>query len=263
MHLSPSLLRDAFATACVFAACNALLVLVSTLRARLHYCPETTRKLLHIGMGLLALTYPFVFTSALPVLLINATFLLLLTLGRCSSVGRTRPSDARLRAGTYPSPEQTRSACAILRERFQDHWHDLTCRIPRKTVGEFYFPLAVALLFLLANGDPLLFCIPLLILTIADAAAALIGCNYGLHPYRTAAGRKSLEGSAAFLLCTFLLTEIPLLFIHLPPGTAIFIALTLAASMTLIEALSWRGLDNLLLPLTSFALLSLLLRAAA
>lgn len=232
MQLSPALLRDAFATACVFAASNALLFLASTLRSRCNCEPETTRKILHLGMGFVALCYPFVFTSPFPVLLINGAFLILLLLGS-------------------------------LHEPLRHRWHHLTSA-PRKTAGEFYFPLAIALLFLLTNGDPLLFCIPVLILAISDAAAALIGCHYGLHPYRTAAGRKTLEGSAAFFLCTFLLTELPLLlFTTLPPTTAIAIALTLAASMTLIEALSWRGLDNLLLPLASFALLSLLLRAAA
>src|SRR5688572_11958966 len=222
MQLVP-ILRDTFAAACVFAASNVLLLLVSTLRARLDCRPETTRKLLHMGMGLLSLTYPFVFSSPLPVLLINGGFIVLLF-------------------------------AVTIQEPIRHRWHHLTSPVNRKTAGEFYFPLAIALLFLLTRGDPLLFCIPLLILTISDAAAALIGCHYGLHPYRTAAGRKSLEGSAAFLLSTFLLTQLPLLlFTTLPPTTTIAIALTLALSMTLVEALSWRGLDNLLLPLVSFA----------
>jgi phytol kinase len=226
-------LRETFATACVLAISHALLLLVSALRARLRYGPETKRKLLHLGVGLVSLSYPFVFTSPLPVILINAAFICLLLLGR-----RHEP----------------------LRRR----WHDLTSRVDRQTVGEFYFPLSIALLFLLTRNAPLLFCVPVLILTISDAAAALIGTRYGLHPYRTAAGHKTLEGSAAFFLCTFLLTQLPLgLFTPLSPTTAILIAATLAVCMTLVEALSWGGLDNLLLPLVSFALLSLLLRASA
>ena len=232
MLLTSSLIRDGFATAVVFAASNALLLLVSALRARHHHHPETSRKLLHLGLGTIALTYPFLFKSAWPVLVINFGFLCLL-LG------------------------------ALVHEPLQYRWRDVVSRVERKTVGEFYFPVSVALLFLLTRGDPLLFCIPVLILTIADAAAALVGCHYGLHPYHTAAGRKSLEGSAAFFLSTFLLTQLPLLlFTPLTPAAAIAIASTLALTMTIVEALSWRGLDNLLLPLTSFALLNLLLRAA-
>src|SRR5687768_5911033 len=115
MQLSPSLLRDALATACVFAASNALLLLVSTLHARLDYRPETTRKLLHIGMGLVALSYPFVFTSPLPVLLINGAFVLLLLLG-------------------------------AIHEPLRHRWHHLTSPVNRKTAGEFYFPVAITLL---------------------------------------------------------------------------------------------------------------------
>lgn len=260
MQLAPTL-RDTLATACVFAACNALLLLVSTLRAHLNCRPETTRKLLHLGMGLIALTFPFIFHSALPVLLINGTFLLLLTAQ--STVGQRFLSAMRLRAGAFLPPEQPRSTRTSLYRRSQNDWHHLTSRVNRKTAGEFYFPLAIALLFLLTGNDPLLFCIPVLILTIADSAAALIGCHYGHHAYRTAAGRKSVEGSAAFFLSTFLLTQLPLLlFTSLSPTTAIVIAAFLALTMTIVEALSWNGLDNLLLPLASFALLNLLLRAA-
>lgn len=231
--LSPSLLRDGLATACVFAASNALLLLASTLRARRHYHPETTRKLLHLGLGGIALTYPFLFRSAWPVLVINFGFLCLLLGG-------------------------------LIHEPLQYRWRDVVSRVERKTVGEFYFPISIALLFLLTGSDPLLFCIPVLILTIADAAAALVGCHYGRHTYRTAAGHKSLEGSAAFFLAAFLLTQLPLLlFTPLAPAAVIAIASTLALAMTIVEALSWRGLDNLLLPLASFALLNLLLRAAA
>jgi phytol kinase len=232
MQFVPTL-RDTLAAACLFAASNLLLLLVSTVRARLDCRPETTRKLLHMGMGVLSLTYPFIFTSPLPVLIINGGFIALLVLG------------------TIHAP-------------LGHHWQHLISLVNRKTAGEFYFPFSIALLFLLTGHDPLLFCVPVLILTISDAAAALIGCHYGLHPYHTAAGRKTVEGSAAFLLCTFLLTQLPLLlFTPLSPATAILIAATLALCMTLIEALSWRSLDNLLLPLSSFALLSLLLRAAA
>ena len=227
-----SMLRDTVAVTCIFAASNALLVLVASLHRRRRYRPETTRKLLHLGMGSVALTYPFVFTSPLPVLVINAVFMALLLAGR-------------------------------LHEPLGHRWTHLTSGIDRHTLGEFYFPLAITLLFFLTPGNPLLFCIPVLILTISDAIAALIGVHYGLHPYRTAAGRKTVEGSAAFCLCTFLLTQLPMLvFTPLPHTTVVLISGTLALGMTVVEALSWRGLDNLLLPLSSFALLTLLLRAA-
>ena len=75
-------------------------------------------------------------------------------------------------------------------------------RVERATFGELYFPLSVAWLFWLTCGDdPLLFVIPILMLTLADAAAAVVGARYGLTPYIGAG--KSLEGSAAFAVVAF------------------------------------------------------------
>ncbi len=56
--------------------------------------------------------------------------------------------------------------------------------VERTTLGELYFPMAVAVVFWLARGQsPLLFCVPMLVLTLADATGALIGLRYGLTRY--------------------------------------------------------------------------------
>src|SRR5205823_14717265 len=89
----------------------------------------------------------------------------------------------------------------------------------RSTFGAVYFPIAVGILFLLFRFEPiedeasryLLYCIPVLLLTLADAMAALIGVRYGQARYATSEGHKTIEGSLAFFLVGFFCTHVPLL----------------------------------------------------
>jgi phytol kinase len=140
--------------------------------------------------------------------------------------------------------------------------------VERVSLGEVYFPLAVGILFLLyLHEDPdqsarrqVLYCVPLLLLTLADAVAALIGVNYGKWHYTTSDGRKSTEGSLAFFICAFFCVYVPLL---LATNTGrletLLIALLIAWLATMFEAISWAGLDNLALPLISYLLLRIYL----
>jgi phytol kinase len=106
----------------------------------------------------------------------------------------------------------------------------------------------------------MLFCIPLLLLGLADAAAALVGIRYGLTQYHTSEGLKSAEGSVAFFACAFLIVHLPLLLCtDVDRVESVLIAVLLAWLATLFEAVAWGGLDNLVLPLASFLLLRMYL----
>ncbi len=203
--------------------------LMSGLRAYRHWSspdPEVLRKLLHIGMGLVTLSFPCLFAASWPVLLLTVVFTLLLALLRVS------PAMQRLLGGVIDG-------------------------VRRDSMGEIYFPLAVGMVFLLSAGEPVTFCIPILILALADAAAALIGRRYGTLRYATVHGVKSVEGSVAFLAVAFLSTHLPLLlFTETGPAESLLIALTVALLVMLLEAVAWRGLDNLFIPLGAFVLLS-------
>jgi phytol kinase len=99
-----------------------------------------------------------------------------------------------------------------------------------------------------------------LLLTLADAAAALIGVSYGRWRYTTADGQKSAEGSFAFFTCAFFIVHVPLLLWTDTGRTeTLLIALLLAWLATMFEAIAWSGLDNLILPLVSFLLLKIYL----
>ena len=98
--------------------------------------------------------------------------------------------------------------------------------------------------------------IPILLLTLADAGAALVGIRYGTVSYSTEDGSKTIEGSLSFLLVAFFCAHVPILLAtDVGRPETILIALLLALLTTMSEAIAWRGLDNLFLPLLAFYLL--------
>jgi phytol kinase len=128
--------------------------------------------------------------------------------------------------------------------------------VERTSWGELLFPVSVAIVFVLAKGDPLLYSVPILILTLADAVAALIGIYYGHVQFKTLEGSKSIEGSLAFFIVTFLCVHIAvLLFTDTGRAESLLIGLLMGVVVMMFEAVAWRGLDNLFVPLASFALL--------
>jgi phytol kinase len=189
--------------------------------------PEASRKLFHIGGGLTTLTFPWIFTSSWPVIL-----LALITLPSLLALKYIRA--------------------------FKNNLGTILYRIERKSFGEIYLPFSICLLFVIVGTHPLLFIIPVLILTLADPIAAIVGGHYGRLRYLTIKGQKSIEGSAAFFLVAFFCIYVPLLlFTDTGRVEDVLIATLVALLVMLVEAVSWNGLDNLLIPLSSYFLLLL------
>jgi phytol kinase len=199
--------------------------LVSWGSARFQLHPELSRKLVHIVMGVVTLSFPWLFSASWPVLLLAVLAVAAL-------------------AGTR--------LLAPLRNRFGGVLHG----VKRHSLGEIYFPLAVAALFMLSSTNRLLYLIPLLTLTLADAVAALVGTRYGTLRYATSEGSKSAEGSVAFFTVAFLSAHVPLLLMsQTGRAESLLIALVLGVLVMLFEAISVGGLDNLFIPLGSYLLL--------
>jgi phytol kinase len=96
---------------------------------------------------------------------------------------------------------------------------------------------------------------------LADSSAALVGTTWGRRFYFIKHERRSVEGSLVFLAVAFLSISGPLLLLSdLDRSTVVLLALQLALLVTCVEAVSTRGIDNLLVPLATFILL---LRLAA
>lgn len=209
----------------VVTAISALLLVLRWWQRTASPSPELVRKLAHIGTGLITLSLPFLFDRNWPVLLLSS--LSLMTMVALRLVGP-------------------------LKQGLGNVLHS----VARSSGGELYFPLSVALLFVLSTGNRLLFEIPIMVLTFADAVAALAGTRYGLTPYRSADAEKSAEGSIAFFLVAFLSTHIPLLLLtDIGRRKTLLIGLCIGLIAMLLEAIAWRGLDNLFIPLGGFVLL--------
>ena len=215
---------DLIAVAAVIGASVALLAALDACR-RFAIGPEGLRKLAHVGTGGLAMPFPWIFSSLQPVLLVCGLALALLL-----AIAKIPCARARLGGSLH-------------------------C-VDRDSGGEFYFPVAVAILFALARGDKLLYIIPILVLTFADAVAAILGSRYCTVAYEGIGGTKSLEGSVAFFTVAFFAVHVPLLlFSEMSRAQTLFVALDIALVVMLLEAVSWRGLDNVVIPLGVFLLL--------
>ncbi|MEM1274547.1 MAG: hypothetical protein AAGF88_12060 [Pseudomonadota bacterium] len=130
--------------------------------------------------------------------------------------------------------------------------------VKRQSWGDFLLVLSVALIYVLFGGEPVLYVLPLLILTLADAAAALAGVRYGQTFFTTEDGVKSVEGSAMFFLVALIVSMICLLLLtNVPRANVIAISTGVAVFATVLEADSWDGFDNLFLPLGVFILLAI------
>ena len=207
---------------------GALIVLLLLLRYYQVSCkphPETVRKLMHSLMGALTLSFPWLFSETWPVwFLAGGSVVLLFSL----------------------------RALPVLR----DGVSNVINAVDRNTLGELYFPLAVACVFQFSAGNLVLYLVPVMVLSFADAMAAVVGLRYGQLRYQTSEGEKSLEGSIAFLLVATLCIHVPLLLLSdLGRSETLLIALLLGMLVMLFEAIAWRGLDNLFIPFACFFLL--------
>ncbi len=217
------------AMAAVLAALGLLLVGLKAAEKWGRFHPEVLRKGVHVGMGLVVLPMPWVFDRAWP--------MIVLAVVACGVMVAMR-SIRWLRRGVGTVMDG----------------------VGRESLGEIYFPIAVTLLFVLSQGDWLLYVVPILMLTLADAVAALVGLRYGQLRYQTSDGIKSIEGSLAFFLVAFFSAHLPLLLLtDTGRAEAVLIATILAFLVMMLECVAWRGLDNLFIPLGAHAFLRLYL----
>ncbi len=141
----------------------------------------------------------------------------------------------------------------ILRLPYLKHTFNPVFNLRHLSLGEIYFPISIILLFYLTKENYLLFAIPVLILSLADAAASIIGVKYHRIQYTLFNNKKSLEGSAAFFIISFFCIVIPIYLIK--DSFPLLSSLLLALILTLLEGACSKGLDNLLLPICTYLLL--------
>lgn len=196
----------------------AVMAAVKLAGRRYAWSAELQRKCVHVATGLYALTLPLTFSERWPVLALiglAGTVMLVLRLPRFAETGI---------GSTLHGVE-------------------------RKSYGELLLALSVGFIFCFSLDNPVLFVLPITVLTLSDAAAAMIGTRYGRRLFAVEAGTKSLEGVTMFFLVTWIVAMVLLLLMtDIGRINVVLLSLAIAAFGALVEADSWRGFDNLFVP---------------
>lgn len=131
----------------------------------------------------------------------------------------------------------------------------------RSNLGTVYFPLAAAVVVLVFWDFPPLMVAALMPLTWGDGLAPVVGKAVGKRFYTVHTSVRTLEGSAGFFVAGFIFTWLALWVMPGPPeitaAAALLPALIITMLTTLIEAVSIWGLDNLTITAAAIIVLSL------
>jgi phytol kinase len=209
MLLNNNLLGIIIATIYIFA----LIGLAELLRARRGYSSNFTRKVIHIGVGMMSWALIFVFTSPWPFIIMCLLFAVFLYLD--------------YRFEFFPAMASK----------------------DKNNMGTVYFPISAAAVVFVFWSQPPLMVAALMPLTWGDGLAPVVGRAYGKRPYYVANHKRTFEGSLGFFLFGFLFTWLALWLLPGPPEitplAALLPALVVTVATTLVEAVSIWGIDNL------------------
>ena len=223
--MPPEIASDVPYALIISGAILLLFVSAEVLRRKAGIPTEYTRKLTHVGAGAIVIGFPWMLTSPVVVGVLALGFTAILVAGRVLGL--------------------------------------LTCvhDIDRTTGGAYYYPLAVFGTFWLADGNPLLYCVPIAVMAVADTVAALVGRKTGEIRYRVMDNSRSLEGSLSFFGLALLILLVGMGIAGQPSWPAMLIvALVAAVLCTATEAISVRGADNLFIPYACFLVLDRTIR---
>lgn len=138
--------------------------------------------------------------------------------------------------------------------------------IQRKSIGSYLLPLSIYISFLLSDimDNKFIYILPMLILAISDPMAAILGINIKNFNGRIKVFGKKLNktwlGSGAFFASSFVISILALYFNRgLFDLKAFWLSILIASVTTLAELISWRGSDNLSIPLSAVGVLLLFL----
>ena len=137
-------------------------------------------------------------------------------------------------------------------------------KVKRKTSGSTLFFLGTLIAYFISfwTGQKVYFILPILILTICDPIAAMSGLNYKSR-YWTSILTGEISQKTRIGSFSFFVTSSILLFIFLPFFydinliSKIIISVSISLIVTIIEAISSKGFDNLLIPSSLIVLLFL------
>jgi phytol kinase len=216
-----AVLEDVPAAGAVALAFLVLFAIAETVRRCTNVPVEVTRKGVHVGAGLVALALPHLFHSVVTLIALGLAFFGIMWLTR--------------RFGLLSSVHQ----------------------VKRRTTGAVVYPLAITALAILSGGKPVFYDLPLLILVLADPAASLGGTALGRTAYSVRGHRRTIEGSLAFMVMAFV-ASVLVLTTQTSLGLLDTLALAgfVSAALTVVEAWSVGGWDNMALPVVGLGIVT-------
>lgn len=217
-------------TVIFLVAISLLLVFNEMIYRRLGLKGEITRKFAHFTATLSTITFPYLFTDHWYVLFMAVSFFILLFVSR--------------------------------HRTYLKSIHD----IQRISIGSYLLPVSIYLTFLVSHQleNKFLFILPMLVLAICDPVAGILGINLQQYNNNIKLFGRQLQktwlGSLSFFISCFVISLIALYFNQEQINLRIFlIAFTVTFVSTIAEMLSWKGSDNLLIPISVLLVLVVLL----
>ena len=199
------------------------LICAEVVRKRLNFSVKTTRKFIHVITGVFIAIAPFLLQSPYPLLIISGVFAILNLIA--------------IKMDWMPGMHATE----------------------RISYGTVFYPASFFILSLLLwNHYKSVLVTSMLIMAIADAMAAIVG-EGAKKPiaYQISGELKSLQGSMAMFLSTFLISWLGMKFfvpidgISIDLSHSLWIAGIVAIIAMACESISFKGSDNLTVPLGS------------
>jgi len=172
---------------------------------------ERTRKIVHLATGCIALSFPIFINTLWQMAILCGSFLLLMSI--CEKM----------------------------------NWLKSITSVSRKSYGSCLFALIVFVCFWvqLQLGNSLYYYLPILILSICDPAATIVGKRFNYKVRSVFGQTKSIGGSIAFFISSLFI-----LFAFYFQYQNVLLYLPLfALSITLLEFFSTKGWDNFTIPI--------------
>jgi phytol kinase len=186
---------------------------------------EITRKIVHVGTGLLTMLFPVMLANQWLVLLLCSSFAVLLVF--------------TLKFGLLKSVNA----------------------IERESVGSIAYPVSVYISYLAFEHygqQYIYFYLPILILAFCDPIAAFTGKKWPMGKYRINNSNKTLMGTAMFFTSALAVCFFLAFFSGIKITASIaLLGIAISFVSALVEAASGRGYDNLTIPLSVLAVLFL------
>ena len=203
----------------------AIIGLAEGLRRWKGYSSSFTRKVIHIGVGMMSWIIPYLFTSPWPFVVACLFF----------------------------------AGLNLLDYKY--HFFSAMASSDKSNLGTVYFPLAAAVVALVFWNQPPLMVAALMPLTWGDGIAPVVGKKFGKRLYHIHTSTRSLEGSAGFFIACLFFTWLALWLVegspNISPVEAILPALIVTIATTIAEAISIWGLDNITITAVSIFILSI------